>query len=125
MPSANGRAADAPGVGPAVDTLLEEEPIQDELAAPVEQLEQGPPPVRPLERVVALNPHHRHALPCGGELVHRGGDGPFALEQGRQGRVPLGLTDDGRTSDFHFESPSLMGRVARCLLHEAQMVNAR
>jgi hypothetical protein len=32
------RAADAPGVGPAVDTLLEEEPVEDELAVPVEQL---------------------------------------------------------------------------------------
>ena len=36
------RAADAPGVGPAVDALLEEEPVEDELAAPVEQLGQRP-----------------------------------------------------------------------------------
>ena len=70
-----GRAADAPGVGPAVDALLEEEPVEDELAAPVEQLGQRPPPVGTLEAVVVLDPHHRHALPGGGELVHRGGDG--------------------------------------------------
>jgi hypothetical protein len=36
----DGRAAHAPGVGPTGDTLLEEEPVEDQLAAPVEQLEQ-------------------------------------------------------------------------------------
>ena len=36
----DGRTADAPGVGPTGDTLLEEEPIDDQLAAPVEQLGQ-------------------------------------------------------------------------------------
>ena len=35
-----GRAADAPGVGPAADALLEVEPVEDELVAPVEQLGQ-------------------------------------------------------------------------------------
>ena len=95
MPSANGRAADAPGVGPAADALLEEEPVEDELAAPVEQLGQRPLPVGTLEAVVVLDPHHRHALAGGGELVHRGGDGLFALGHGRQGRVPFGLADDG------------------------------
>jgi hypothetical protein len=36
----DGRTANAPGVGPTVDTLLEEEPVEDQLAAPVEQLGQ-------------------------------------------------------------------------------------
>ena len=35
-----GRAADAPGVGPAVDTLLEKESVENQLAPPVEQLGQ-------------------------------------------------------------------------------------
>ena len=101
----DGRAADAPGVGPAGDTLLEEEPVEDELAAAVEQLRQRPPPVRTLEVVVVLNPHHRHALPRGGELVHRGGDALLALGHRRQSRVPLGLADDRRTSDSHRLAP--------------------
>ena len=36
----NGRAANAAGVGPAGDALVEEEPVEDQLAAPVEQLGQ-------------------------------------------------------------------------------------
>ena len=97
-----GRAAGAPGVGPAVDALLEVEPVEDELAAPVEQLGQRPRAVGALETVVVLDPHHRHALPGGGELVHRGGDGLFALGHGRQRRVPLALADDGRPTDCHW-----------------------
>ena len=83
------RASDAARVGPAVDTLLEEEPVEDELSAPLEQLRQRPPPLGALEAVVALDAHHRHPLPFGGELVHRGGDGLLALGHGRQSRVPL------------------------------------
>ncbi len=90
-----GRAADAPGVV----TLLEEEPVQDQLTAPVEQFGKRQGPVRTLERIVLLHPHHRHALPCGGELVHRGGGALLALEQGGPRRVPLALADDRRTSD--------------------------
>src|SRR5215217_8033050 len=92
-----GRAADAPRVRPAVNSLLEEEPVEDQLAAPFEQLGQRPPPVRALEDVVVLDPHHRHALPCGGEFVHRSSDRPLPLEQGGPIRIPLALTDDTRT----------------------------
>ena len=54
-------------------------------------------PSGPSKLVVVLDPHHRHALPGGGELVHRGGDGLFALGHGRQGRVPsVWLTTGGR-----------------------------
>ena len=68
----DGRAARAAGVGPAVDALLEEEPVEDELATTVEQLGQRPSTVRTLEAVVVLDAHHRHALAGRGEFVHRG-----------------------------------------------------
>jgi hypothetical protein len=97
----DGRAAGAPGVGPAVDALLEEEPVEDELTAPVEQLGQRPLPVGAVETVVMLDVHHRHALPGGRELVHRGSDGLLTPGQLRQSRVPLGLADDRRASDRH------------------------
>ena len=101
----DGRAARAPGVGPAVDALLEEEPVEDELATTVEQLGQRPLPVRTLEAVVVLDAHHRHALAGRGELVHRGGHGLFALGHGRECRVPLALADDGWTRDGHRSTP--------------------
>ena len=97
----DGRAAGAPGVGPAVDAFLEEEPVEDELAATVEQLGQRPLPVRTLEVVVVLDAHHRHALAGRGEFVHRGGDRLFALGDGRERLVPLALADDGWTRDGH------------------------
>ena len=101
----DGRAAGAPGVGPAVDTFLEEEPVEDELAAPVEQLGQRPLPVRTLEVVVVLDAHHRHSLAGRDEFVHRGGNRLFALGDGRECFVPLALADDGRTRDGHRSTP--------------------
>ena len=93
------RAAGAPGVGPAVDTFLEEEPVEDELAAPVEQFGQRPLPVRTLEVVVVLDAHHRHSLAGRDEFVHRGGNRLFALGDGRECFVPLGwLTTGGRAT---------------------------
>jgi hypothetical protein len=68
---------------------------------PSKQLGQRPPPVGTLEAVVVLDPHHRHALPGGGELVHRSGDGLFALGYGSESPVPLGLADDRRTREGH------------------------
>ena len=58
-------------------------------------------PVGAFEVVVALDPHHRHALPGGGELVHRGGDGLFALGQAASAASHSALVDDRRTSDGH------------------------
>src|SRR5215218_6956827 len=45
------RAAAAAGLGPAVDAGLEEEAVEDELAAALEEVEQADRPVRPLEAV--------------------------------------------------------------------------
>jgi hypothetical protein len=101
MPSAREEHPGAPGVGPAVDALLEVEPVQDELAAPVEQVGQRRLPVRSLEAVVALDSHHWHAFSGGGNFVHRLGDRLFSLGHGGQGRVPFGLTDDRRASERH------------------------
>jgi hypothetical protein len=64
-------------------------------------VQQRPPPLGALEAVVALDAHHRHPLPFGGELVDRGGDGLLALGHGRQSRVPLGLADDRRMGEGH------------------------
>ena len=102
----DGRAARAPGVGPAVDALLEEEPVEDELAAPVEQLDERPAPAGAFELVVALDPHHRHALPSGGELVQRSADGLLAFGQHRLGRVPFALADHRRAGEGHRLHPS-------------------
>ena len=74
---------------------------------------QRPLAVGTLEAIVVLDPHHRHALPGGGELVHRGGDGLFAFGHGRERRVPLGLADDGRTTDVTGD-PLLADSVGRC-----------
>src|SRR5262249_28094251 len=57
--------------------------------------------VRPLELVAVIDPNHWHALPRGGELVHRGSDDLFSFCDGRQRCVPLGLTDDRRASGSH------------------------
>ena len=93
------RAADAPGLGPAGDPLLEEESVQDQLTAPFEELEERALSVGPLEAVVAIDPHHWHALPCSGELVHVGGDGLLTLGQLGESRVPLAPADDTRAGN--------------------------
>src|SRR4029079_7188469 len=65
------------------------------------QLRQRSHAVGTLEAVLVLDPHHRHALPRRGELVHRAGDGLFAFGDGREGGLPFGLADDGRTGEGH------------------------
>jgi hypothetical protein len=46
----NRRATRTAGVGPAVDTLFEEEPVDDELASTVEQLSSDRSPSGPSKR---------------------------------------------------------------------------
>ena len=91
----------AAGDRPAPDPLFEEEPVVDQLTASVEQIDERPVALRAFEAVVALDLHHRHALPFRGELVHRARDRLLTVLQRGQSRVPLGLADDGRASDGH------------------------
>jgi len=95
------RASDAAGVRPPADALLEEEPVQDQLAAPLEELEQRPRAVGPLEAVVALDAHHRHPLARRGQAVDLGGDGLLMRVRARQRLPPVGGGHDGRLGDDH------------------------
>ena len=52
-------ATSAACFGPARDSGLEEEAVDDQLPAPVEQVEQANLAVRTLEDVVFLDPDHR------------------------------------------------------------------
>src|ERR687895_1091168 len=63
------RAAAAAAFGIALHAGVEEEAVDDQLAAPLEQVEQACFPVRPLERVVLLDGHPGHPAALGGERV--------------------------------------------------------
>ena len=71
-----------------------EEPVQDELAAAVEQLQERPSAVGPLEGVVPVNPDHRHPFASCLQLEHRAGHSFLALEKFRQSGFPRALLDD-------------------------------
>jgi hypothetical protein len=62
-------ASRAAGLGPAGHAGLEEEPVDDQLAAAVEQVDQARRSVRAHERVVLLDGHHRHPPTLGGDRV--------------------------------------------------------
>ncbi len=63
------RAAPAGMVGPAEHARLEEGAVDDQLTAAVEQVEQAGLAVRPLEHIVLLHGHPRHAPALGGQRV--------------------------------------------------------
>ena len=73
---------------------LEEEAVDDQLAAPVEQVEQARRPVRALEAVVLLDGHPRHPAPLGGERVAGAGELLLLHEQLLAGGLPLLGRDD-------------------------------
>jgi hypothetical protein len=66
----HGAAAPAT-LGPAGDPGLEEEAVDDQLTAPLEEVEQTRRAVRTLEAVVLLHGHPGHAAPVGGQRVPR------------------------------------------------------
>src|SRR6185436_11002003 len=67
------RAAVAAGIRPAGHTGLVEVAVDDQLAAPLEQVEQARPPGGAVERVVLLNGHPRHpAARCGQRIAGAG-----------------------------------------------------
>src|ERR671914_1727893 len=63
------RAAAAAAFGIALHAGVEEEAVDDQLAAPLEQVEQACFPVRTLERVVLLDGQPGHPAALGGERV--------------------------------------------------------
>ena len=63
------RAAGAAALGPAVHAGLVEEAVDDQLTAPLEQVEQARRAVRALEAVVLLDGHPRHPAALGGQRV--------------------------------------------------------
>jgi hypothetical protein len=100
-------AAAARVIGPAMHARLEEGAVDDQLPPSFEQVEQAGGAVGPLEPIVLVDPHPRHAPPLGHHRVvrfHLGlflGDhrlpevGPFV--PGDDGRVVPGeLSDVGR-----------------------------
>jgi hypothetical protein len=83
------RAAGAAAVGPAVDGWLEEEAVEDQLPAPLEQVEQARGAVRALELIVVLDGHSRHAAALGGQRVAGVGQLLLLDEQFLARRLPL------------------------------------
>src|SRR5215218_8327498 len=63
------RAARTAALGPARHAGLEEEAVDDQLTAPLEQVEQAGRAVRALEGVVLLHGHPRHPAALGGKRV--------------------------------------------------------
>ena len=96
------RAAAAAALGPAGDAGLEEEAVDDQLAAPLEQVEQARRPVRSLEAVLLLHRHPRHPAAFGGERVAGAGQLLLLDQQLLAGGVPLLRRDDRR--HLHFGS---------------------
>ena len=88
------RAAAAAALGPAVDAGLEEEAVDDQLAATLEQVEQARRPVRALEAVVLLDRHPRHPAAFGGERVAGAGQLLLLDQHLLAGGLPLLRRDD-------------------------------
>ena len=83
------RAADAAALRPRADARLEEEAVDDQLLAPLEEVEQAHLPVRALEGVVLLDGHPRHPPALGGQRVARAGELLLLDEQLLAGGLPL------------------------------------
>src|SRR3954470_10176149 len=90
------RAATAAALGPPGHAGLEEEPVDDQLAAPLEQVEQARRPVRALEAVVLLHGHTRHPAAFGRQRIARPGQLLLLHEQFLARSVPLLRRHDRR-----------------------------
>src|ERR1700709_784391 len=86
-----------------VDAGREEEGVEDQLPAPLEEVEQVRRPVRPLEAVLLLHGHHpRHPPAFGGQRVAGAGQLLLLDQQLLAGGIPLPRRDDRR--HLHFGS---------------------
>ena len=88
------RAAGAAALGPLGHAGLEEEAVDDQLAAAVEQVVQARGSVRPLEAVLLLHRQPRHPAPLGGQGVAGAGELLLLHEQGLACGGPLLGRDD-------------------------------
>jgi hypothetical protein len=91
------RAADAGVLGPSVHAGLEEGAVDDQLAAPLEQVEQAGRAVRALEAVLLLHRQPRHPPALGGQRVTVAGQLLLLHQQFEARGLPLlGRHDRGR-----------------------------
>ena len=81
---------------PAVHVRREHEVVEDELAPPLEEVEQARPSTGPLELVVLLDAEDRLPPALGGQRVARAGRGLFLGEQALVRGLPRGGRDDVR-----------------------------
>lgn len=63
------RAPTTAFLGVLLHAWIEEEPIHDQLPAPVEEVDQARRVVGALEGVLLVHGHHRHAAALGGQRV--------------------------------------------------------
>src|ERR1700687_4846954 len=78
----------------------EHEVIDDELAAPAEEIAQGLLAARSIEDVLLVHPHPGQLPPLGAERVPLPGKGLVLGEQLLSGAQPLGLRSDSRMLDL-------------------------
>ncbi len=83
------RTSGASGIGITGHVRVEEEPVDDQLAAAFEEVEQAHRSVRSLELVVLDDLHARHAAPLGGHRVAGPGQLLLLHQQLRAGGFPF------------------------------------
>ena len=83
------RATEAAALGPTARAGLEEEAVDDQLTATLEQVEQARWSVRALEGVLLLHRHARHPAARGGQRVAGVGQLFLLEQQFLAGRLPL------------------------------------
>jgi hypothetical protein len=90
------RAAAAGMFRPSEDAGLEERAVDDELAAPLEQVEQARLALRAFEHIVFLDEQPRHAAALGGQRVLGAGERLFLDKHLLEGAFPRFLGNDRR-----------------------------
>src|SRR5215469_11608773 len=83
------RTPPASVLGPAEHPGLEEGAINDELSTALEQVEQANLTLGPLELVLLLYRHPRHAAPLGGERITRASESLLLHEKLLPRSLPL------------------------------------
>src|SRR5262245_24564597 len=90
------RATAAGVLGPAEDAGLEERAINDQLPAPLEQVEQARLTLGPVELVLLLHRHPRHPSTLGSQRITRAGEGLLLHEELLPRSLPLLLRHERR-----------------------------
>ena len=110
------RAADAPVVGPAVHTGIEERAVHDQLLAALEEIEEAGGTGRAVELVGRLDRRPRHPAPLGGHGVAGLGQLLLLDEQAEAGGLPVLGGHDRRG----LHGGLLSGAVVRMLRRRAR-----